>query len=148
MKSVRNALLALGLLCGATQADAAGISGTATIDKNYAHSVWNWEKMGETHIFWEIYNTDGYLTVCGGYATRGPSATMKFTRLALRDSVVTMNGKAITTNLDWFTRVVNSGKDLDFVGQQVNCKVTSTPTPAKDADVEFELRSRKDTYRG
>nr|WP_321511237.1 hypothetical protein [uncultured Celeribacter sp.] len=154
MKAVRHALLALGLsavfgIMAGTSVNAAGASGTETIDERYAHSVWNWDKMGETHIFWQIYVTDSYLTVCGGYATRGPAyGTKKFTRLALRDSAVTLKGRILTSNLDWFTRVVGGGKDLDFIGQQVDCKVTNTPVPPEGAEVEFELRPRKDAYRG
>lgn len=149
MKPIRNALLAVGMsFAFAAPIHAAENGGTATVDKNYAHSVWDWEKMGEAHIFWTLYGTDGYLTVCGGYTTKGPSATRKFTRIALRDTAVFMNGTSIITNLNWLTTLKGSGSNPDVIGQQVKCKVTTTPIPAKGDDVQFELRSRKDTYRG
>lgn len=148
MKRITLALAcALGLTALSQPSLAKDISGVEAIDKDFGMYTLNWKPRGMTLIRWEIYNSNGFLVVCGGFSSSGGSIPFRLSKKALHAGRISMDDKVIVKDLSFFSILKNSNQKNEHVGEPANCYITDTPTPGKNEKPKFDIYIAQDTFR-
>ena len=118
------------------------VTRTVPVDENFAEGGIKWSGAGGGYE-WRIrlISVDGGLELCGVLAYDG-SFSRSNDRRVLRATKLTMNGKPIIQDFNYFAKVE---KRTGFKGAVSNCARTSAKTPT--TAVEFDIETPRKSYK-
>ena len=116
------------------------------VTDNFAGYGFRWDRSGEMLIRYAPVMVEGEMHVCGAYSNRGGTAITRLGRQVLREASITMGGRTVARNLQFFNVVSSANNGNNLVGTTASC--INTGLSATDQELRtFQIDIRQGRYR-